>query len=430
MRAGGDRRARPPRRWRSRARRARRAGAPDQAVPRRAAAGGRALFYFASEDARRLPRPGAGPRRRAPHAHRAAPGRRARRGQDGRAASARAAASCAARPSCRSSRRCRSRWPSTRTWSSTRPRCRASAAGSSAAWSTRTRTTSRPREALAQAGQARRDARGRGPRRRSRRAARPRARLLRRASRPRSSTAAELQAVHRRCRSARRRRRAAPDEPDQRRRCPASTSRRRSTTSTPCPHLGTFYTTVVADALARYHRARDGKENVFFLTGLDEHGQKIERIARETRHRAAGLLRRDRGEVQGDLDARRDLERRLHPHHRAAPQGGGRRDVAAPARPRATSTRPSTTACTASAARTAKTEDDVVTRERREALPDPPDAGRAGEGEELLLPAVEVRADACSTGTTQTPSPSSPSRAATRCARSSQAACATSRSRA
>ena len=52
------------------------------------------------------------------------------------------------------------------------------------------------------------------------------------------------------------------------------------------PHLGTFYTTVVADALARYQRARaksrgeDPKE-VFFLTGLDEHGQKIERIARE-----------------------------------------------------------------------------------------------------------------------------------------------------
>jgi methionyl-tRNA synthetase len=47
------------------------------------------------------------------------------------------------------------------------------------------------------------------------------------------------------------------------------------------PHLGTFYSTVVDDALARYHRARDGKENVFFLTGLDEHGQKIERIARD-----------------------------------------------------------------------------------------------------------------------------------------------------
>jgi methionyl-tRNA synthetase len=55
------------------------------------------------------------------------------------------------------------------------------------------------------------------------------------------------------------------------------------------PHLGTFYTTVVADALARYHRARaksrgeDPKQSVFFLTGLDEHGQKIERIAREKR---------------------------------------------------------------------------------------------------------------------------------------------------
>lgn len=47
------------------------------------------------------------------------------------------------------------------------------------------------------------------------------------------------------------------------------------------PHLGTFYSTVVADALARYHRARHGRENTFFLTGLDEHGQKIERIARE-----------------------------------------------------------------------------------------------------------------------------------------------------
>ena len=117
------------------------------------------------------------------------------------------------------------------------------------------------------------------------------------------------------------------------------------------PHLGTFYSTVVADALARYHRARYGKENVFFLTGLDEHGQKIERIAREQGHGAAGLLRRDRREVPGDLGARRDLERRLHPHDRAAPQGGRRRDVEAPARRRATSTRPSTTACTASAAR-------------------------------------------------------------------------------
>jgi methionyl-tRNA synthetase len=45
------------------------------------------------------------------------------------------------------------------------------------------------------------------------------------------------------------------------------------------PHLGTFYATVSADALARYHRARGF--DTFFLTGTDEHGQKIERMAKD-----------------------------------------------------------------------------------------------------------------------------------------------------
>ena len=45
------------------------------------------------------------------------------------------------------------------------------------------------------------------------------------------------------------------------------------------PHLGHAYTTVAADALARYHRARGHR--TFFLTGTDEHGQKIEDVARE-----------------------------------------------------------------------------------------------------------------------------------------------------
>ncbi len=39
------------------------------------------------------------------------------------------------------------------------------------------------------------------------------------------------------------------------------------------PHLGTAYTTIAADTLARFERM-DGKD-VFFLTGLDEHGQKV-----------------------------------------------------------------------------------------------------------------------------------------------------------
>ena len=45
------------------------------------------------------------------------------------------------------------------------------------------------------------------------------------------------------------------------------------------PHIGHAYTTIIADALARFNRLR-GKD-VFFLTGTDEHGQKIERAAAE-----------------------------------------------------------------------------------------------------------------------------------------------------
>ena len=44
-------------------------------------------------------------------------------------------------------------------------------------------------------------------------------------------------------------------------------------------HIGHAYTTVVADSLARWHKFL-GKE-VRFLTGSDEHGQKIQRIAQE-----------------------------------------------------------------------------------------------------------------------------------------------------
>ncbi|CCC57944.1 methionine--tRNA ligase [Caloramator australicus] len=42
-------------------------------------------------------------------------------------------------------------------------------------------------------------------------------------------------------------------------------------------HIGNTYTTVLADALARFKRLTG--YDVFFLTGTDEHGQKIQRIA-------------------------------------------------------------------------------------------------------------------------------------------------------
>ncbi|MCZ6507476.1 MAG: methionine--tRNA ligase [Acidobacteria bacterium] len=45
------------------------------------------------------------------------------------------------------------------------------------------------------------------------------------------------------------------------------------------PHIGHSYTTVICDVLARFHRL-EGRP-VHFLTGTDEHGQKIERAAAE-----------------------------------------------------------------------------------------------------------------------------------------------------
>lgn len=46
------------------------------------------------------------------------------------------------------------------------------------------------------------------------------------------------------------------------------------------PHIGHAYTTIAADVLARYKRLKG--YDVFFLTGTDEHGKKIERAAEAT----------------------------------------------------------------------------------------------------------------------------------------------------
>ena len=48
------------------------------------------------------------------------------------------------------------------------------------------------------------------------------------------------------------------------------------------PHIGNTYDVILADAMARYKRQKG--YDVFFLTGTDEHGQKIEDTAK-----AAGI---------------------------------------------------------------------------------------------------------------------------------------------
>src|SRR5210317_2583048 len=43
------------------------------------------------------------------------------------------------------------------------------------------------------------------------------------------------------------------------------------------PHIGHAYTTILADVLASYHRLLDIPTH--FLTGTDEHGQKVQQAA-------------------------------------------------------------------------------------------------------------------------------------------------------
>src|SRR5512143_2938539 len=61
------------------------------------------------------------------------------------------------------------------------------------------------------------------------------------------------------------------------------------------PHLGHAYTTILADVLARYHRLRG--EDVFFLTGVDEHGQKVQNALKKR-----GIESATQAELQAYVD--------------------------------------------------------------------------------------------------------------------------------
>ena len=81
-------------------------------------------------------------------------------------------------------------------------------------------------------------------------------------------------------------------------------------------HIGHAYTTVAGDAMARYKRLRG--YDVRYLTGTDEHGQKIERKAAEA-GKTRAVRRRYRGRHQGPVEEAGHIERRFHSHHGATP---------------------------------------------------------------------------------------------------------------
>jgi methionyl-tRNA synthetase len=88
------------------------------------------------------------------------------------------------------------------------------------------------------------------------------------------------------------------------------------------PHIGHTYTTVVADAIAR--RQRSLGVDAWFLTGTDEHGQKIERSARQANCTPQEFADRVSAEFRGLWDRMGltydDFIRTTEPRHKKAVQ--------------------------------------------------------------------------------------------------------------
>ena len=66
------------------------------------------------------------------------------------------------------------------------------------------------------------------------------------------------------------------------------------------PHFGNTYEVIMTDAVARYKRLRG--YDVFFLTGTDEHGQKIENLANEAGITPKAYVDGVAGEIKGIWD--------------------------------------------------------------------------------------------------------------------------------
>ena len=66
------------------------------------------------------------------------------------------------------------------------------------------------------------------------------------------------------------------------------------------PHFGNTYEVIMADAMARYKRLRG--YDVFFCTGTDEHGQKIENLANEAGITPKAYVDGVAGEIKGVWD--------------------------------------------------------------------------------------------------------------------------------
>jgi methionyl-tRNA synthetase len=95
------------------------------------------------------------------------------------------------------------------------------------------------------------------------------------------------------------------------------------------PHIGHAYTTIACDALARYHRMKGRK--VFFLTGTDEHGEKVQKSAFQQglapRELADRVVTRFQGLTPALEITNDDFIRTTEPRHYASVQDLFRRSL-------------------------------------------------------------------------------------------------------
>jgi hypothetical protein len=113
------------------------------------------------------------------------------------------------------------------------------------------------------------------------------------------------------------------------------------------PHIGHAYTTILVDVVTRFHRLRG--DDTFFLTGTDEHGEKVEKAAEAHGKTPQEYADDVAGQFRSPGTGSASL-RRVHPHHRGAPQARRARRAAEASTTRATSSTASTPASTACAA--------------------------------------------------------------------------------
>ena len=111
------------------------------------------------------------------------------------------------------------------------------------------------------------------------------------------------------------------------------------------PHIGNTYEIVLADAIARYKRMTG--YDVYFQTGTDEHGQKIQEKAEAAGITPQQYVDKVAGEIKANLGPDEHHLRQVHPHHRPDAREKGAEDLQEAATTRATSTRAPTRASTA-----------------------------------------------------------------------------------